>query len=196
MNGKTSGMAAAVRLVPSARARLTTVTVAVLAGACVLLAPSFASAGVADCGMLTNFASVTFQSAGYTPVEVSYAVTASIRIATPNLVISKVSTPTMQGAGGTVTFCISFQNISYCASAIDVIITDRVPDNMNFIMGAPNYTAWTNGPNNGTQVNQWLNAGVWTAGEPAIVGQYYLRWAFDQLAPRESGVICFRASVL
>ena len=177
--------------------KMTAWTAAAVAGTLSLLVPAGASAGVADCGMLTNFASITLQTiVGGPGSEISYGVTAPVKVATPTLMIAKVSTPTMQGAGGTVTFCINFQNMSYCASAINVLITDRVPDNMNFTMGAPNYTAWTNGPNNGTEDNEWLNGAAWTAGEPAIVGQYYLRWAFPKLAPRESGVICFRASVL
>ena len=178
MNGKTSGMAVA----------------GVLALA--LLASSPASAGVADCGMLTNFASVSYNNTAGDNYFASYAVTAAISIATPSLVISKVSSPTMQGAGGTVQFCISFQNLSWCASAIDVLITDKVPDSMNYVVTGTD-VEWTNGPNNGLDVREFSSNGIaWTAGIPAVPGQYYLRWAYDQLAPRESGVICFRASVL
>lgn len=162
------------------------------------LGASNAFAGVADCGMLTNFASVTYQNTAGDPYTASYAVTYPVMVATPNLAFTKVATPTLQGAGGTVTFCINFQNMSYCASAINVLITDKVPDNMNFSPIAPNFSQWTGGPNNGTGTaeNAAALAGPWTAGEPAVVGNYFLRWAFPKLAPRESGVICFRASVL
>lgn len=161
-----------------------------------LLAPLPAHAGVADCGLLTNFASVTYQNTAGDPYSASYAVTFPIRVATPNLMVSKVASPTLQGAGGIVQFCISFQNLSFCASAIDVVVTDRVPDNMNFLPLGPNFYAWTNGPNNGTEQEQWNNAGTWTNGEPVTYANFSLRWGYPRLAPRESGVICFRASVL
>jgi len=177
-----------------AGARLTTVMVA---GILCLLAPAV-QAGVADCGMLTNFASVTYSNTAGDPYEASYAVTAPFKVASPNLVISKYATPTIQGAGGTVFFCINFQNLSYCASAINVLVRDKVPDNMNFIVIGPNYYAWTNGPNNGTDADEYaaVSTGPWTPGEPAVAGNYWLRWSFPMLAPRESGVICFRATVL
>lgn len=172
-----------------------------LAAACLaalglLAAPQPASAGVADCGMLTNFASVTFMTSAGAQVEPTYAVTAAVRIATPNIVVSKVATPTMQGAGGTVVFCINFQNLSFCASAINVLITDKVPDSMNFVVVA--YDDWTSGPNDGTMTSENSTNGgaTWNAGAPGAVGSYLLRWSYSKLAPRESGVICFRASVL
>ena len=170
----------------------------VLAGGLTLLVPVPAFAGVADCGMLTNFASVTYSNTAGDPYEASYAVTAPFKVASPNLVISKYATPTIQGAGGTVFFCINFQNLSYCASAINVLVRDKVPDNMNFIVIGPNYYAWTNGPNNGTDADEYaaVSTGPWTPGEPAVAGNYWLRWSFPMLAPRESGVICFRATVL
>lgn len=167
-----------------------------MAAVLALMAPSMARAGVADCGMITNFASVTGTLTAGSPVPITYNVTASIKVASPNIIIDKVATPTVQGASGTVTFCINFQNLSYCASAINVLITDRVPSYMNSIVG-PNFGQWTNGPNNGTAAAEFSPDGItWTAGEPAAVGQYFLRWAFPKLRPRESGVICFRATVL
>jgi len=170
---------------------------AVVAGAWLLLAPQ-ARAGVADCGMLTNFASVTYQNTAGDAYETSYAVTYPVKVASPNIVFNKTSNPTIQSSSGTVSFCINFQNLSYCASAINVLVTDKVPDNMNFFPTAPNYFAWTNGPNNTTENEEYASvlAGPWTAGEPSLPGNYYLRWAYPFLAPRESGVICFRATVL
>ena len=170
---------------------------AAVAGA-MLLGASSAHAGVADCGMLTNFASVTFQNSAGDAYETSYAVTFPVKVASPNIVFNKVASPTIQGASGTVQFCINFQNLSYCASAINVLVTDKVPDNMNFFPIAPNYFAWTNGPNSASSVAEYAAAlaGPWTSGEPSVAGNYFLRWAFPKLAPRESGVICFRATVL
>lgn len=161
-----------------------------------LLAPLSAHAGVADCGLLTNFASVTYQNTAGDPYSASYAVTFPVRVATPNLMVSKVASPTLQGAGGMVQFCISFQNLSFCASAINVLVLDKVPDAMNYqVSGAD--VEWTNGPNNGTDYREFsMNGTAWTAGIPAVVGQYYLRWTYPALAPRESGVLCFRATVL
>lgn len=176
MKGKTGGIAAAVA-----------------AGMSLLSSSAFA--GVADCGMLTNFASVTYQNTAGDPYSASYAVTAAVTIASPNLIVNKTASPTIQGAGGTVVFCIGFQNLSYCASAINVMIRDKVPDNMNFNLAA--YVAWTTGPNDGAMTSEFsVNGTTWTAGTPAVVGQYYLRWTYFQLAPRESGVVCFRATVL
>jgi len=164
-----------------------------LAGLSAMLFPAAAFAGVADCGMITNIASVTYTSTVGVQKVISWNVTAMVMVASPSLIVDKRATPTLQGAGGTVTFCINFQNLSYCASAIDVTIWDKVPDSMNYVPAS--FQEWTNGT--GTVDSAFGAASPPnTVGEPAAFGQYYLRWGYNFLGPRESGVICYRATVL
>jgi hypothetical protein len=167
--------------------------VAGLLGLAAALAPAVAAAGVADCGMITNIASVTYTDTFGVQKVISWNVTAMVMVASPNMIVNKTATPTLQGAGGIVNFCISFQNLSYCASAIDVTIWDKVPDSMNYMPAS--LGEWTNGA--GTMDSAFGAASPpGTVGEPAAYGQYYLRWGYNFLGPRESGVICYRATVL
>ncbi len=158
-----------------------------------------AIAATADCSQITNFASATYQNSSLDGYIVSYAVTARVQAATPGVITGKTATPTIQGSGGQVTFCITFQNLSYCASAFNVMIHDRVPDGMNYNSGFA-LASWTS--SGGVPSPYWNLNGTptWNAGTPTPPANgsatYYLRWVFDQLDPRESGVVCFQASVL
>jgi len=160
----------------------------------VLLMAGKAAAATADCSQITNFASATYQNSSLDGYIVSYAVTARVMAGTPGVITGKTATPTIQGSGGVVTFCITFQNVSYCASAFNVMVTDKVPDGMNYVGNS--LASWTTG---GGAASPFFGVGVYpaTAGQPAgISASYNLRWVFDELGPRESGALCFQASVL
>ena len=172
---------------------------AAIAAAIMVFPNGVAMAATGDCTQITNFASATFVTTAAAGVEVSYAVTAAVIISSPNVFVGKTASPTLQGSGGTVTFCITVQNVSYCASAFDVTIADRLPDGMNYVGGV--VTPWDNGVTTWSQdyatigaPNTWV-LGTAPANPPGATGPYYLRWVADQMSPRESAVICYTAVV-
>ena len=156
--------------------------------------------GMPACGvLLTNIAGATYRSQadwGSAPMAVEYNVTLNVLVETPNVVTKKLANPTIQAPGGTVMFCISFSNVSACASAANVVIEDVVPDNMNFVQ-----MLTQNDPVGGAISGEWSNNGgstwnpapAWPAAGTANIS---LRWTVDLLGMGQSAYLCFRATVL
>jgi len=162
-----------------------------------LMATGRGWAATSDCAQITNFASATYdntQGVGYT---VSYNATADVQVATPNVYIGKTATPTLQGAGGVVQFCITYQNVSYCASAFNVTVVDRTPDGMNVVSAAP--VIWSPGGIvwDPQEYASMAAPNTWVVGNVPVgqVGPYNLRWVADVVSPRRSGMICYSAVV-
>ena len=118
-------------------------------------------------------------------------------VANPVAVLWKTASTTVQAPGGTVTFCVSFDNQSDCASAFNVVITDKVPDNMTF-----KAIELFNEPWDGRIFPTWGNAlaGPWTAGNPPTgqgpIGSLYLRWSVPMQGMWCSGIVCYTVTVL
>jgi hypothetical protein len=94
-----------------------------------------------------------------------------------------------------VTFQIWVANTSMQASAFNVVISDKLPDNVTFLaMSAP----WWNGVAPATTTSSSSNGTAWVSSAP-LAGQgatYYLRWTLNQLAPGRSGFIQYTVTVL
>jgi len=166
-----------------------------------LLLAGSANAMTAACGVvLTNVASATYsinfdRSAG---VGANNNGTAMVVVANPVALLWKTASTTVQAPGGAVQFCISFDNQSDCTSAFNVVITDRVPDNMRFMS-----VDLMNDPWDGQIFNTWstaLTGQPWTAGNPPAgqgpVGSVYLRWSLPMQGMWESGIVCYTVTIL
>ena len=163
------------------------------------LLPRYASAMAADGALITNIVSATYGGSGGPTIQykVSYNATITVLVSCPVVSLAKVAIPTVQSAGAVVTFQIWVANTSMQASAFNVVINDRLPDNMTYLgpltftwfSGAP-VVVTTNAANTATP--------PWIAGQPNA-GQgspYYLRWTIDKLGPTRSGYIQFLATVI
>jgi len=165
-----------------------------------------ASAMTAACGVvLTNVASATF-SINYdlsSGVGTNANGTAMVVIQNPQVNFWKTADTTTQAPGGVVTFCVSFWNVSACASAMALTITDKVPDNMRF-----GTAVLANEPPGGVIYGSWATAlaGPWTdfvAGSPPSpptgqgpVGGVYLRWAIPSAGINGSAAVCYSVTIL
>jgi len=145
--------------------------------------------------LITNVASGSFQSASGTLWRISYAVTAWVMVQNPAISVWKMVTPSVQAAGGYVTFRVCAKNTSDTTSAFNVTLTDRLPDGMVYQGG---YSEWATAGN--AIVESWWNTATvsGTAGMPGV-GQglpLYLRWTFPTLGPLASGCAEYLARVL
>jgi len=160
-----------------------------------------ASAATTDGTLITNVACGTFQSASGMGFAISYCCTANVYVTNPCVALQKRATPTVQSSGGVVTFELVAINCSCSSSAFNIMITDRLPDNMAFFSGPVNgwngfYAAGPNPTSTPYKSNDNLS---WTANWPAVAGQvtpFWLRWQLDFLGPCESSSISFQATVL
>ena len=162
-----------------------------------LLVPPSVYATTADGVLLTNLAWATFKTTAGAGTNITYGVTANVLVATPAVALRKTTSATLQAAGGYVTFCLSFSNASGLTSAVNVVVNDRIPANM----------AWADqfnvsiekDPPNGLIYPSWSsNNTAWTAGRPALgqVNVLYLRWTVDVVGPKQSGYMCYTATIL
>lgn len=162
-----------------------------------LLVPGGAAEAASACGvLLTNVASATYRNTGGGAAAVEYNVTVNVLVETPEIFVDKSGTPSLQVPGGTVTFCISFTNLSACGSAANVVVRDELPTNMAFVN-----VMFVKGSAGSTVTEQWSDNGgaSWNAAPPyPIAGKtpLLLRWSFDVVGMGKSGYICWRASVL
>ena len=156
------------------------------------------SFGMAADGMLiTNNVSATYGGSGGLSIKytVSYLATANVLISCPVVSLAKVAMPTVQSAAGVVTFQIWVANTSMQASAFNVVISDKLPDNVTFLGPV---TTWWNGVAPATSPASSSNGTAWAGSAPLAgqAGTYYLRWTLNQLAPGRSGFIQYTVTVL
>lgn len=166
-----------------------------LAAVCAMSVPREVRAMAVDGALLTNLVSSTYNGIGGvgSAYFVTYAATATVLIACPAVAIVKASDVTVQNTGGTVTFTVCVVNSSVSASALNVQLTDRLPDNTTFLgpysyYGAPvpsPYYSTTNGPS-------------WTAGTPAngAAAPLYLRWVFSVVGLNRSTCVVYAVKIL
>lgn len=164
----------------------------------------------ADGALITNVASATYRGTfafGGPTLEVDYNVTVVVLVTTPQMMIQKTGTPTMQAPGGLVTFCLTFSNQSAYTSAFNFVITDAIPDNMRFYQ-----ETFTNNPAGGIIVPTWSDDGGATWNDAVGVaplgggaGRYpfsccavdvILRWSVDLVGIQQSGYVCYTTSIL
>jgi uncharacterized repeat protein (TIGR01451 family) len=178
--------------------RIGAMAVKALAVASLFLAHE-AQALTADGVLLTNLAWATFRITNGTGQNITYGATANVVVATPNVQLKKTTSATLQVAGGLVTFCLSFSNTSGLTSAVNVAITDKLPDNMKF--SDPTGTAsFDNDPEGGVMNASFSLTGTapFTAGMPTSgqAGPLYFRWTVNILGPHESAYMCYTASII
>lgn len=171
-----------------------------VAAGCLIAAPRLVHAMAADGALITNNVTATYGGSGGITIKytVSYMATANVLISCPVVSLAKVAIPTVQSAGSVVTFQVWVANTSLQASAFNVVISDRLPDNVTWL--GPQ-TVWWSGvlPAPGLTSAESTNgvAAYVTGTPPAGQGSpYYLRWTIDRLGPGRSGFIQYLATVL
>lgn len=158
-----------------------------------------ASAATTDGTLITNVACGTFLSASGVGFAISYCCTANVLVANPCVALQKRATPTVQSSGGVVTFELIISNCSTSSSSFNIMVTDRLPDNMAFFAGAGT-GGWYSGAGLPAQSAHKSGDNVnWTANWPLAPGNLpplYLRWTFQFLPPGASAGVTFQATVL
>ena len=158
--------------------------------------------GLATSGvLLTNTVMFTFSTASNPAVPYilgTYLATGEVLVQNPLIVPIKTATPTLQAAGSEITFRVCVQNASATASAFNVMVNDRLPDNMEGAGVVTTY--WNNSVPAGvwTETYSSVFPGPYAAGAPGA-GQdapYYMRWNLGWLGPMRSGCVEFRARIL
>jgi len=156
-----------------------------------------ASAATTDGTLITNVACGTYLSASGMGFAISYCCTANVLVSNPCVALQKRATPTVQSSGGVVTFELIAINCSSSSSAFNVMVTDRLPDNMAYIPSAN--PTWYGGPiapiNSLFKSPDNLN---WSSNWPVAAqgAPYWLRWQLEFLGPGRSASISFQATVL
>lgn len=175
---------------------------ALFATTLLIAAPRLASAAT-PCGTnIVNVASVTMWSGPIDQIgyELSYNVSATVRVICPITAIVKYAVPKVVAAGGLVTFyiCIDNQRMAADGSVWNITVTDRLPYGMAF--DANSMLAFNYGT--GAMVANDLGwstslAGPWTLGQPAgnSVAPLYLRWRVPMIGTIKSGCVAYRATV-
>ena len=160
-----------------------------------MLATASAWGATADGVMITNTVCATFGSAGGVGFQVSYCATRPVQVQNPCISLLKTTTPTAVAAGGTMTYTLWVVNCSATASAFNVNVTDRMPENVAmdlFRGGWPGISAGTWSQSSGS------NGTTWAGGVPAA-GQttpYFLRFSLDLLGPNRSAMQTYSVTVL
>jgi uncharacterized repeat protein (TIGR01451 family) len=170
-----------------------------LMGLGLVLLAGTASALTADGVLITNLAWGTYRTTS-NPVaqNITYGATANVLVATPMIQLRKTTSATIQVAGGIVTFCLSYSNTSSLTSALNVVVADKMPDNMKFTDPGGG-AIFDNDPPGGTMTPAYsFNNTAWTTGVPTSgqAGPLYLRWTTDVVGPKESAYMCYTVSIL
>lgn len=158
---------------------------------------STARATTSDGAIVTNVACATFGAVYAGTFAVSYCATATVLVANPCINLRKTVTPSVQAAGGTLTFRLWVINCSPYASAFNVSIIDKIPDNVGFNTDFNPAGNWTNGPGVWTEYDG-TNGTSWGAGMPAV-GQttpYYMRFILSVLGPAKSAYVQYGVNIL
>ncbi len=158
-----------------------------------------ARATTSEGSLITNLASATFKDKTGVMREISYGATSWVLVATPSVMLLKVVSPTIAVSGGTVTFCITFSNASALTSAVNVVISDKVPDNVRFANALTE-----NDPVGGNITPAWSTDNIaWSLAWPPGYGQgpatpassVFLRWTTDVMGPRQSAIVCYSVTI-
>lgn len=172
-----------------------------------LAMPRGAQALTADGALMTNSAWATFSGAAGLAVwyRTSYLASASVLVCNPVVAYRKTATPTMVAPTNTVTFTLCAINSSVTTSAFNLVLMDRLPDNMGYI--PPWDGGWSTG--GGTWLASYATGLTATFCTPncqpglgvnntmaGAGGAYYLRWVVNVTGPGKSACVTYQASVL
>lgn len=168
----------------------------VLAGVVLLAAAQGARAATADGVMITNTVCATFGSPTGVQFTVSYCATRPIQVQNPCVSLQKTSNPTAVAAGGTMTYTLWVVNCSPWASAFNVAIGDRLPENVGYDANRGNWPGLSAGTWTKYRGSDGAN---WQAAQDPPAGQatpYYLRFVLDMLGPNRSAMQAYSVTVL
>ncbi len=156
----------------------------------------------ADGALMTNSAWATFSGSAGKDVwyRTSYLASASVLVCNPIVAFVKTATPSMAAPSNTVTFTMCAVNSSITTSAFNLVLTDRLPDNMAYIPPVSYMPA----AGVFTATYATVLTGTWTAGEPGVGANnvplapaaYYLRWVANVTGPGKSSCVYYRVTVL
>ena len=173
-------------------------TVAVVA----LLAMPRAAQAATSCGtIITNAATITMWSGPIDQIgyELSYNVTATVKVICPVTAILKYARPNVVATTGTVVFyiCVDNQRMTADGSVWNITVTDRLSDGLGFVAFNPDSYVMGGGTVSAGAYAASL-AGPWTAGAPPVGQQdpLFMRWVISYVGTLKSGCVSFSASIL
>jgi len=157
-----------------------------------------AGATTSDGAIVTNVASATFNAQYPGAFVVSYASTATVLVANPCITLRKDVSPSVQAAVGTLTFRLWVVNCSPYASAFNVSIIDKLPDNVGFNTDIVATGSWSPSGLGVWSQYESLNGTAWAAGAPPVgqVTPYYLRFILSLLGPGKSAYVQYGVNIL
>ena len=163
-----------------------------------LVAGTPAHATTSDGALITNVASATFIAQIPGAFGVSYAATATVLVANPCINLLKTVTPSVQAAGGSLTFRLWVVNCSVWASAFNVSIIDKIPDNVGFNTDMGATGSWSPSGLGVWSQYESANGTTWAAGFPPVgqVTPYYLRYILSLLGPSKSAYVQYGVTIL
>ena len=173
----------------------------IIASALASALPRVAQAATSCGAIITNTATITMWSGPIDQIgyEVSYNVTATVKVICPVTAVLKYARPAEVAASGVTTFyiCIDNQRMSADGSVWNVTVTDRLSDGMGFVAFNPQSYIIGGGAILTSSYATSL-AGPWTVGTPAGGTQdpLFLRWVINYVGTLKSGCVTFSASVL
>jgi len=111
--------------------------------------------------------------------------------------VTKLVTPTMLAASQTATYTVCVVNNALNATAWNLVVSDKLPDNMGWVNAS--LATWA-GAGSAWDLSDSGNGTTWAA-SPAQppAGQtspFFLRWTIDKLGPNRSACVSFRMTVL
>jgi uncharacterized repeat protein (TIGR01451 family) len=129
---------------------------------------------------------------------VSYAATATVLVANPCINLRKDVTPSVQAAGGSLTFRLWVVNCSPYASAFNVSVIDKLPDNVGFNTDMAATGSWSPSGLGVWSQYESTNGTAWAAGFPPVgqVTPYYLRYILSLLGPSKSAYVQYGVNIL
>ena len=158
-----------------------------------------ALAATTDGTLITNVACGTFQSASGIGFAISYCCTATVIVSNPCVSLQKSATPTLQSSGGYVTFQLIAKECGCTTSAFNIMVTDRLPDNMALMsVASTNVMNWGGGTAPIHSLFSSTNNVNWNANWPGTLGQlppFWLWWQLEYLGPCKSSSISFLTTV-
>lgn len=162
-----------------------------------MLAAAPAAAATADGGLLENAVAANVDPyVGVPSGTVTYSATATVMVCTPTISLYKRASMTVVGAGGTLEFCIEIRNMSNCASAFNLHLSDRLPPDLSYVSLSKRY--WVDGA---SAIVDWVwidSPGIWLGPyqtpSPTMVNPL-MAWDIDMVAMGGTGYICYKATV-
>ncbi|MEK7477643.1 MAG: hypothetical protein AAB152_18645 [Candidatus Coatesbacteria bacterium] len=165
-----------------------------------------AVAATAEGTLITGVLCMTYGSVNPgVQYSASYCVTGVALVANPQILATKIATPSIESSGATLTYCIWVSNVSAFTSAFNVHVIDIIPGSsgvMAYVQGQENWITATPGA---TVTFGYGSQPPWNAfrtlywGSECPAGQtgpYGIRWVVSLIGPGKSALLCWKASIL